>query len=83
MPRTTRSDVASKVVGGAIRDARLAVGLSQDELAKRLGVSRPYIVRVERGFENSTVGQVFNIASSLGVGFRLSMPVLESHVELP
>jgi transcriptional regulator with XRE-family HTH domain len=83
MPRTTRSDVASKVVGNAVRDARLAAGISQSELARRLGVSPPYVVRIERGQENPTAGQLFNIASALGAAFRLSMPILESRVELP
>jgi len=57
--------------------------MTQADLADRLGVTHPYIVRVEGGRENPTVGQLFHIASALGAGVRLALPLLESSVELP
>lgn len=36
-------------LGAAIAAARRAAGLTQQELASRAGVSRPYLAQVERG----------------------------------
>ena len=77
MPRTSVSQVASKVVGGEIRRSRLELGLSQAELARRLGVSPPYITNVEAGRVNLTVGQLANIASALGTALEVHLPVVE------
>ena len=83
MPRTSVSQVASKVVGGEIRRSRLELGLSQAELARRLHVSPPYITNVEAGRVNLTVGQLANIASALGTALEVHLPVVErEHVVL-
>ena len=39
----------------AMKDARLALGLSQQELADRLGVSRQTILAIEKGDRKSVV----------------------------
>src|SRR4051812_22520168 len=36
-------------VGAAVRDARVRQGLTQGELARRAGVSREWLIRLERG----------------------------------
>ena len=77
MPRTSVSQVASKVVGGEIRRSRLELGLSQAELARRLDVTPPYITNVEAGRVNLTVGQLANIASALGTALEVHLPVVE------
>ena len=78
MPRTSVSQVASKVVGGEIRRSRLELGLSQAELARRLDVTPPYITNVEAGRVNLTVvGQLANIASALGTALEIHLPVVE------
>ena len=77
MPRTSVSQVASKVVGGEIRRSRLELGLSQAELARRLDVTPPYITNVEAGRVNLTIGQLANIASALGTAFEVHLPVVE------
>lgn len=73
MPRTATNALASKVAGRAIRKARRDAGISQTELAKRLGTSAPYISELEAGRSNMTIGQLWSIADALRV---------ELHIEL-
>jgi transcriptional regulator with XRE-family HTH domain len=54
-------------LGKAIREIRLAAGVSQEELAARCGLDRTYLSGVERGVRNPTVSVVEKIASGLGV----------------
>ncbi len=72
MPRTSYSEVYSKWVGGRLRGARLAVGLTQAELARRLDVKPSYVAAVEAGRENLTIGRLGAIASALGVTFDVT-----------
>jgi transcriptional regulator with XRE-family HTH domain len=75
MPRTSYSAVYSKWLGDRIRGARLAVGLTQNELARRLEVSGPYIAAVEAGRENLTIGQLAAIAEALKVVLDITLTV--------
>lgn len=61
----------SKVVGEEIRRSRLAAGLSQAEVARRLDVSGPYVANVEAGRANLTIGQMANIAAAMGAGLEI------------
>ena len=45
-------------IGTAIRSARLARGWSQDELARRAGVSRRWISEIESGKPNAQIGKI-------------------------
>ena len=78
MPKTAVSEVATKVVGHGIRSARLEVGITQAELAARMGVNPSYVTNVEAGRVNLTVGQLANIADALGTGLDVRLPVLDS-----
>ena len=72
MPRTAVSEVHAKVLGREIKGARLALGLTQAEVAERLGVSPSYISAVEAGRRNLTLGQLANIASAMRLGIDIS-----------
>ena len=72
MPRTAVSEVHAKVVGRELRGARRALGLTQAELAGRLGVSASYIATVEAGRHNLTLGQIANIANAMRLGVSVS-----------
>jgi len=50
----------------AMRDARQALGLSQQELADKLGVSRQTILAIEKGDYNPTIRLCVGICRSLG-----------------
>ena len=72
MPRTAVSDVHAKVVGRDLRETRNALGLSQAEVAGRLGVSASYISAVEAGKRNLTLAQLANIANAMRLGIEVS-----------
>lgn len=72
MPRTAASEIHSKVVGRELRESRRALGLTQVEVANRLGVSASYIAAVEAGRRNLTIGQLANIANAMRLGIDIS-----------
>jgi transcriptional regulator with XRE-family HTH domain len=72
MPRTSTSDVDSKLVGVEIRAARERRGLTQSQLAKELGVSGAYVQKLEAGRANPTIGQLANVARSLRMALRVN-----------
>jgi transcriptional regulator with XRE-family HTH domain len=50
-----------------IRDLRISMNLSQEELAERAGLHRTYISDIERGCRNLSVWNLHRIAAALGV----------------
>jgi transcriptional regulator with XRE-family HTH domain len=72
VPRTAASEIHAKVVGRKLKDTRLALGLTQAEVAERLGVSPSYISVVEAGRRNLTLGQLANIANAMRLGIDVS-----------
>jgi transcriptional regulator with XRE-family HTH domain len=53
--------------GGRVREARHALGISQEVLAERTGLHRTYIGTVERGERNPALINVVRIADALSV----------------
>lgn len=53
--------------GQRLRQVRIEVGLSQEELAFRAGLDRTYISSVERGKRNISLTNICLIAKALGV----------------
>jgi transcriptional regulator with XRE-family HTH domain len=49
---------------------RIAAGLSQAELAERMGVDRAYVSGLELGQRNPTIVTLWHTAKALGVKFR-------------
>jgi transcriptional regulator with XRE-family HTH domain len=72
MPRTAVSEVHAKVVGRELRETRQALGMTQAEVAGRLGVSASYVSAVEAGRRNLTLGQLANIANAMRLGIDIS-----------
>lgn len=63
----------AKEIGIGIKNARLAVGITQAELARRLGVTPQAISQYERGEKKPKIETIKKIADALGVSwFRLS-----------
>ena len=54
-------------VGAVIRDRRRQLGLDQATLAKMIGVSRPWVIAVERGHPRAALGLVLRALDALGV----------------
>jgi len=56
-------------VGALVRDRRKQLGLDQATLARRIGVSRQWIIGVERGHARAELGLALRALDELG--FRL------------
>ena len=54
-------------LGLVIRDRRRKLGLSQIELARKVGVGRQWVVAIERGKSRAELGLVLRTFSALGV----------------
>lgn len=57
-------------VGLTIRERRRALGLDQAELARRVGVSRQWVVAMEKGKARAELGLVLRTLSALGIELR-------------
>jgi transcriptional regulator with XRE-family HTH domain len=55
-------------IGKSIKRARNRVGVSQDELARSVGMSRVSISNIEGGKQKTSGGKLMDIAMALGVG---------------
>lgn len=56
-----------KLIGENVRRARLARGLTQEQLAERSGFSQQYISELEHGKRNPTIVSIYEIAQALNV----------------
>ncbi len=54
-------------LGARLRELRLAAGLTQAELARRTGIHRPNIARVEAGRHTPSLETLARLASAIGV----------------
>lgn len=70
-------------IGKAARARRLAMGLSQEEMADRVGVHRTYYSSVERGAYNITVTVLFRLAVGLECEPGDLLPKRKSLKDLP
>lgn len=59
-------------VGAIIRDRRRKLGLDQGALAKQVGVSRQWIVDIEKGKPRAGIGLVLRTLTALGVSLTPS-----------
>jgi len=54
-------------LGAAIADARRDAGLTQQELARRVGISRPYLAQVEHGRTSRLLDLLFDLLRVVGL----------------
>lgn len=64
--RQLREDLQVYHIGEAIKNARLAQNLTQEELGDKIGVKKAQISRIERG-SNITVTSMGRIFKALGI----------------
>jgi transcriptional regulator with XRE-family HTH domain len=62
-----RANSADRHVGARIRERRIMMGLSQQQLAKMIGVTYQQAHKYERGLNRISAGRLFEIAQVLGV----------------
>jgi transcriptional regulator with XRE-family HTH domain len=65
------SEDVRRMVGRNVKRLRIAAGLSQAELAERMGVDRAYVSGLELGQRNPTIVTLWHIAEALGVKLQL------------
>jgi len=61
-------------LGGMIRGRRAHVGMTQDELARRVGMTRTSITNIERGRQKVQLDTLYDIGAALGVPARDLLP---------
>jgi transcriptional regulator with XRE-family HTH domain len=64
------SEDVRRMVGRNVKRLRIAAGLSQAELATRMGVDRAYVSGLELGQRNPTVVTLWHTGKALGVQVR-------------
>lgn len=64
-------------LGAAIRDRRRQLDLDQAILAKRIGVSRQWVIAIERGRSRAELGLVLRALDALGI--RLNTETGKGH----
>jgi DNA-binding XRE family transcriptional regulator/phage-related protein len=63
----------SFLVGEAIKRTRKSQNLTQEELAKKLGIQRAQVSKIENG-NNLTISTISRVFSALGVNVSLNVP---------
>jgi len=54
-------------VGQAVRDGRASLGLTQQQLAEKAGVSRRFLIDLEAGHQRAELGKVLSVLKAVGV----------------
>ena len=65
--RTPRATAIDRHVGTRIRERRILMGLTQQQLADRIGITYQQAHKYERGTNRVSAGRLFEIAGVLGV----------------
>jgi transcriptional regulator with XRE-family HTH domain len=63
--REGRTEKALRAVATRVRERRLELGISQEELALRAGLHRTYVSDIERGNRNIAITNVVRLADAL------------------
>lgn len=67
-------EIADLMIGMQVRDARIRLGLTQEELAERIDKKRTFISRIENDGSNLTIKTLRDIVER-GLGGKLSIQV--------
>lgn len=61
------------VLGYKIKDARLALFMSQEDLAKKIGIDQSDLSKIEKGLANPTVKMLNRIAKGLNLKVNITL----------
>jgi transcriptional regulator with XRE-family HTH domain len=64
---TTSSSPIQRKLGEKIREKRLELGLSQEDLSNKTGLDRTYISGIERGVRNPALKNLNKLAKALKI----------------
>lgn len=75
-PLLSPDDLAARrqALGDQLRDARLAAGLTQEQVALATGIDRPSVVRIERGQQDAKLSTLLRLCDALGVRLVVAPP---------
>ena len=71
-----RREAYSYCMGQIIHDARKKEKVTQEELVKRIGASKSYISRIEKGVIEPGVSTFYRIIEALGLRIEIVKPVI-------
>ena len=71
-----------KEIGVVVRQARLAQGLRQDQLAAAAGVGLRFLVELERGKPTVRLAKVLAVLTALGCRLQVTPPPASSASDL-
>ena len=66
-PRRARAQDVDRHVGARIRERRVMLGLTQQQMAELIGVTYQQAHKYEKGINRVAAGRLYNIAQALGV----------------
>lgn len=73
-----RDDLFSKAwlreIGAKLKEARKMRGMTQEDLAKVIGVDRSYISKVEHGEQNMYISTLGSLCSALAMSIEITSP---------
>lgn len=75
--------VNAATVGALVRDARTAAGLTQTELANRIGASRFWVAEFERGKPGAELGLALKALHALGLTVHIAPKKAREDVARP
>ncbi len=75
-----QSERLQAAFGKAMRDARMTLGISQEELAARADLHRTYVGDIERGKRNLSLVNMAKVAEALGKRLSDLVREMERHL---
>jgi transcriptional regulator with XRE-family HTH domain len=66
-PRRSRAQEVDRHVGARVRERRVMLGLTQQQMAELIGVTYQQAHKYEKGINRVAAGRLYNIAQALGV----------------
>ena len=79
---TSRAKEVDRFVGGRIRERRIIMGLTQQEMAELIGITMQQAHKYERCINRVSAGRLFDIAQALGVPVSHFFEGLEDGAQL-
>jgi HTH-type transcriptional regulator/antitoxin HipB len=64
--------ITTRDLAAAIRGRRFALGLTQADVAARVGVSRPWLSQIEAGKPTANIGLVIRLLDALGLQLEVT-----------
>jgi ribosome-binding protein aMBF1 (putative translation factor) len=76
----TGDEILVRTLAQVLERRRQEVGISQEELSKRAGISRTYLSDIERGLRNISVGTLTKLAAAMAISPSKLLATAEAEV---